>query len=403
MSNPNSQTLELEDIDTFLPIPGAESVATADEKPNIFSRNTAVDMSFLDKEEENEVVVDDEKKNEETTEKKKDEPVIPIDDIIGDAIVNTDTEANKKSDKNDLVKTFSKLIEKGTITPFDDDKKLEEYSLKDWEELIAENIKAKENAIREQTPKEFFEALPDELQIAAKYVAEGGSDLKGLFRGLAQMEEVKALDPKADSHQIVRQYLRATKFGNDTEIEAQIQEWEEFNSLEKKAVAFKPKIEKMEQEIIDETLRRQEYNRKSQQLAAKNYVDNVFKTLEPGELNGIKLDKKTQNFLFNEMTDAKYQSITGKQTNLLGHLLEKYQFVEPNYSLVAEALWLLADPDKYKEQIRAQAKKEVVQDTVRKLKTEADRRVSNAEQNEEKDNATRKPKLTRPSTNFFSR
>ena len=146
MSNPNSQTLELEDIDTFLPIPGAESVATADEKPNIFSRNTAVDMSFLDKEEENEVAVDDEKKNEENaTEKKKDEPVIPIDDIIGDAIVNTDTEANKKSDKNDLVKTFSKLIEKGTITPFDDDKKLEEYSLKDWEELIAENIKAKEN------------------------------------------------------------------------------------------------------------------------------------------------------------------------------------------------------------------------------------------------------------------
>jgi hypothetical protein len=52
------------------------------------------------------------------------------------------------------------------------------------------------------------------------------------------------------------------------------------------------------------------------------------------------------------MVSAQYPSITGKPTNLLGHLLEKYQFVEPNYGLITEALWLLSDPDGYRQNVK---------------------------------------------------
>lgn len=62
--------------------------------------------------------------------------------------------------------------------------------------------------------------------------------------------------------------------------------------------------------------------------------------------------------------------MSGRNTNLLGHLLEKYQFVEPNYTLISEALWLLSDPNGYKAKIMEKGAQKSVEKTVRKLKTE---------------------------------
>ena len=72
--------------------------------------------------------------------------------------------------------------------------------------------------------KNFFDALPQELQIAAKYVADGGTDMKGLFRTLAHVEETIQLDPSNEQHQaeIARQYLTATNFGSPEEIQEEI-------------------------------------------------------------------------------------------------------------------------------------------------------------------------------------
>ena len=118
----------------------------------------------------------------------------------------------------------------------------------------------------------------------------------------------------------------------------------------------------------------------------------------------FQLKKKTQNLLFAGLVQPNYQSVSGKQTNLLGHLLEKYQFVEPNHGLVAEALWLLADPDGYKNKVREITKKEVVSDTVRKLKTEEGKRLPSHVSEEETDDKTKKPAgIPRPSQNFFKR
>ena len=74
------------------------------------------------------------------------------------------------------------MIEEGALVGFDDDKPLEEYTTKDFRELFEANFAERENEIRKNTPREFFNSLPEELQVAAKYVADGGTDLKGLFR-----------------------------------------------------------------------------------------------------------------------------------------------------------------------------------------------------------------------------
>ena len=115
--------------------------------------------------------------------------------------------------------------------------------------------------------------------------------------------------------------------------------------------------------------------------------------------NGLKLDKKTQAQLYSGLVQPQYPSISGKPTNLLGHLLEKYQFVEPNYPLIAEALWLLSDPDGYRNELKKQGKTAAVEQTVRQLKTEQSRKNISTYQ-EEDEPKTRK--ITRPQ-NIFKR
>lgn len=157
----------------------------------------------------------------------------------------------------------------------------------------------------------------------------------------------------------------------------------------------------MHDQVIAQTLTRQENIRKQQQGQAHKYMENVYNTLEPGELSGVKLDKKTQSMLYNGLVQAQYPSISGKQTNLLGHLLEKYQFVEPNHSLIAEALWLLADPEGFKEKLKGAGERASTEKTVRMLKTEESRRVASTFEEEKNDKTTKK--IPRPNQGFFKR
>jgi len=86
----------------------------------------------------------------------------------------------------------------------------------------------------------------------------------------------------------------------------------------------------------------------------------------------------------------------------LGHLLEKYQFVEPNYSLISEALWLLSDPDGYKSKIMEKGSQKAVEATVRKLKIEQAANSSSSTGVYDNEESNNKRKIQRPN-NFFKR
>jgi hypothetical protein len=391
-------------IDELFGMPGAESVMLPEDQEtektkSVFSKET-VDMSFFDK-------TDD--KKEDTPEKKAEveETINELNDLITQE-EETGNKGRPKVDKSGLSELALKMIEEGTLIPFDDDKPLEEYTTKDFRELFEANFQERENKIRQDTPREFFEALPEELQYAAKYVADGGQDLKGLFRTLAQVEEIRQLDPtdEYDQAEIARQYLHATRFGTAEEIEAEIEDWADMGKLEQKANQFKPKLDKMQESVIAQQLAAQEQKKHQQAEAAKIYTDSVYNTLSIGELSGVKLDKKIQSLLYSGLVQPNYPSISGKPTNLLGHLLEKYQFVEPRHDLIAEALWLLADPDGYKTRIKDQGGKAAIEKTVRQLKTEEARKItsSHMEEQEQKRTPSSKPQrtLSRPN-NLFKR
>ncbi len=409
------------DIDSWLGAPGADSIVTptsgnptgetTELKPNIFSQGKP-DLSFLDKE------VEDTEEH-----KDKDGNVLPkvtkeetkdlIDSLDEDPNNDQDEDGKSKggrpkTEKSGLVEFLKKRIESKEMFAFDDydesKQDLGEYlgtlSEKDIDELWQANMDNLKSEVAAKTPQEFFESLPEELQYAAKYVMDGGTDLKGMFQALSAVEQVRELDPskESDQEQIVRQYLQARGESSE-DIEDEISTIKDLGALEKKAKQYKPKLDQMQEEIVQSQIAEQEARKVQQEQAAEAYMKNVFEALRPAEINGLKLDKKTQAQLYSGLVQPQYPSISGRPTNQLGHLLEKYQFVEPNYPLIAEALWLLSDPEAYRQNLVKQGKNQAVEQTVRTLKTEQSRKNSSTHQ---EDDEPRSRKLVRP-TNIFKR
>ena len=186
------ETLDINLDEIFDAAPSAADVTLPEEKPNknIFSGTGGkADMSFADpdlddKDDLNskvEEVVKEPKAEEvkeaeggeikeEAKEEAKEE--VNIDEVIN-SIDNDDSEEEKTEKRgrkkiSGISDVFTKLIKEDKIVPFDDDKSLDDYTAKDWEELIQANLDEKANEVRRETPKKFFDSLPQELQIAAR-------------------------------------------------------------------------------------------------------------------------------------------------------------------------------------------------------------------------------------------
>lgn len=383
------ESIDLSEFD-FLPGTGAEDVIT----PTVLTNPKEVDIKI----DEN---IDDDDEGEEGKEKNKE---VNLDDVIPSLSPDDDNEGKDSSHKvYNNADIFKKLIEKKLIIPFEDDKPLEEYTEKDFIELMETNIEERSKDIEAKVQEEFFSSLPRELQMATKYVVDGGTDLQGLFRALLQSNQVQQLDANEPSHQehIARAYLHATNFGTSEIIEDQIREWYENGTLEKRAKQFKPVIDKMQEEVVNKQLQEQEKFKQQQIEKRKAFIDNIANVLKVGELNGIKIDKKRQEMLFNEMTTTKYQARNGFPTNLFGKLLDDYQWGDkPRYDLIAEALWLLAEPEEYKKAIRESGKKEAAEEAVRKLKMAQESGESNSSMPEDK---SERRTIKRKQRNIFER
>lgn len=399
-------------IDELFALPGAENIIVQGEeeedekKPNIFS-STGVDTSFLDNKPQPakpaarvETSNDDESLSTEDAE----EALNELDSLISQQ-EDSSGRGRKKVDKSGLVELASKMIEEGVLFPFDDDKPLDEYSAKDFRELFEANMKEKEAELSQRIPQQIFQSMPGEMQYLMDYISKGGTDLKGMMQQLSQVNEAMELDPSDPNDQeiIVRQYLSLKGDMSQDEIEDEIATFKDMDRLEQKASQYKPKLEAVREKEVARRIAEQEKQKEQQQAIAGQFVDSVYGVLEKGELGGVKLDRKTQNMLYTGLVQPGYPSISGKPTNLLGHLLEKYQWVEPNHELIAEALWLLADPEGFKTKIKSQGTRAATEQTVRSLKTEQARRVGSAVVERESDTETNKSRKTiqRANKNIF--
>ena len=419
MSNKNMEetTVEIVDIDIDEVFgAGADNITLAEEKPkkpSMFERpNPEADFSFTEKVEKEDWMDEEDVVAPETITRKTEAGIKAeggeiLEDISNDAEEEeVETETRGRKPINGFTDVINNMVKSDKLFAFDDGKPLEEYSAKDIEELLEANLEERANQVRRETPKQFFEALPNELKVAAQYVANGGTDLKSLFKTLAQAEETFEIDPsnEAGQERIITEYLTNTGYGTPEEIAEEIEIWKDLGKLEQQAMKFKPKLDKMQEKVVAQRLQEQELKQKQQAEASKQYMNNVYHTLKDGNLGDMRLDKKTQALLYNGLVQPSYPSVSGRNTNLLGHLLEKYQFQEPNYTLISEALWLLADPGGYKSRIMELGAKKSTEKTVRKLKMEQSNKgtASLGVAEREKEENPKKRVIPKP-TNIFKR
>lgn len=451
------QEVDAAELNDILGI-GAETIMLADETKPAEKKNTIFspvepDLTFLDKPEPIEPAVEKTQEEldaeaeakrianegktpeeiaaaeaEEAAAAAEAEKPVVVDDVLAqpsgeEDLLSEEEKKNKGGRPNTMLAATKNLIKEGLIQPFllkDDkgnivkdengnplDEPLDNYTAKDFEELIKSNINYTKESVANETPEKFFNSLPEEMQIAYDHMLKGGS-LKDIFGALAQSNEVRELDitNEADQKHAIRAYLTATNYGTPEEIEDELYGIEDRGDLEKKASQFKPKLDAMQQSIINQKLAEQEQQVKLRQEQSQKYIESVYNTLDAGELNGLELDNKTQNMLYAGLVQSNHPSMSGKQTNMLGHLLEKYQWKEPRHDLIAEALWLLSDPEGYRSKIGKGVETKVNADTMRTLKTEEQQKTIANTAPEEKNNGGGKRstgRIERPTKNFFKR
>ena len=325
---------------------------------------------------------EDEEKEEKTFPLKTEETEVPINKLIDvkeeelpieeeENIIPASKETKPKvtaSTESNLNTAVSELIKEGLLFGFDGEEEIK--SVEDLKELIQANKEEWKKEALENELDEVFSALPEDLQYAVDYVKNGGRDLKALFKVLAQTQDIKGFDVGTDQKEITRTYLEYTKFGTPEEIEEQIAEWEDMDLLDKKAEQFKPKLEKLQEKVVQEELAKQEEVKKYQKQLIKNYFDGVTEALQDKNLNGITISRDEQATIYEDLTANNYvSSRTGQPINYLGKFLEHITWDEPNYKMLAELTLFAKNPEKYREKIRASVKATEAENTVRKLKT----------------------------------
>jgi hypothetical protein len=405
--------VDFDNLDDLLGIPSASSVIAPAESKNSVLKSDKVDISFLDK------IGDDDTESLKDPEIAKAAVSALVDDEFtggpsdaADAAEEKDKGGRPRLTKDAMIEAATRLIDKGVLQPFDDGKALTDYTVDDFEELIQANIDSQTSEVAQNAPVQLFQQLPEEVQAVIHYALNGGQDIKSVFSQLAKAQETFDLDTanEHDQESIARQYLNLSGFGSVEEVEDEINVLKDRGDLQKYAERYKPKLDARQAEVIEKRLKDQQSAQVRKNDMEKRYHDVVYNTLNNNNLNGIPLNNKVQTMLYYGLTDAtKYQDSKGNATNALGYLLEQHQFGEKaNPSLVAEALWLLADPVNYRNSVKQLGANVANSNTVRALRTEeASRNTSSTGIGEQNTSASRvsnkREPIKRQGKTLFSR
>ncbi len=276
---------------------------------------------------------------------------------------------NKEPESSSL--DFNTFFEDGVLAPFEDDAPIK--TVEDLKELIKANRAADLEKGKEDALKTYKENLPEHVTMILDYVENGGQEFDNFLKALGQVQQVAdlSLDSPSDRKEIIRKYYTLQDWAPDEideHIESLIDMGEE--KLAQVAGKLKPKLDKMQEEVVNFQMEKQKETKARQEVAQKTYVNNVVTALKKGTLGDITISKEEQQDIFKALVEERYTSVSGEITNRLGALIDKIQFVEPDYDLLSKVTLYISDPKKFENKIREQIKKEVTAETVKKIKGE---------------------------------
>lgn len=285
---------------------------------------------------------------------------------------------------------FNFIVDDGILAGFEDDTPIK--TKEDLAKLITANkehwmAEAKTQAIQQDRSD-----LPDEVKFVIDYAKKGGDDLKTVFKLLGEAEAIRTYDIEKEEDQktIIREYYENLGWSED-ETEEELVSLHRDKRLKSQASKFQPKLQSIKATELADRQERQNLIEQQETKARQFFEENVINTLKGGKVGDLKLDKEEQLDLYNGLVREQYQSIKGK-TNRLGALLDRIQYVKPDYEHLMEVAMLLSNREGFKQKIREQINTQVTAEQVKKIKTEQQKQKIGSSHNPEKD-TKRLPKL----------
>tara|TARA_R110002126_G_scaffold287899_1_gene440985 strand:- start:20 stop:1318 length:1299 start_codon:yes stop_codon:yes gene_type:complete len=406
--NSETKVIEVENMDEILGTAASVAISGGDAKPTFFSKNES-DTTFLDKPGEAESGTSNDEDEDEDSETKVEEDFNQnndavesnnesenLDAILGNPSAEIDEEdddsktSSKGGRKPAMVETLTKLINNNSIELFEDQQDLSSYTNDDMVDLIEANINKRVQQTAKDAPLDMFKRLDPKIQDLVAFQLNGGTDISSVLKVVSQSQEITELDvtKEKDQERIIREWFRSTGSYNEDELEDEITSIMDRGDLEKKATQFKPKLDDKQSLIMKKKLDEQEQSRERAEVAKNKWGETIFHNLNKPDLNGIPLSNKVQTMLYHGLTDnTTYQDRNGNPTNALGHFIEEYQYGQnANPSILAEALWLMANPSEYRQHVLSLGKKQTQSETFRNLKTaEGERTSASSKQGEQRD------------------
>jgi hypothetical protein len=284
----------------------------------------------------------------------------------------------------------------------DPEKNVEIKDIASFKELIKINKKAAVEQAKEEALKTYKENLPKPAQVLLEYAEKGGEEFGTLIKYLSQDQKQKELNLEnaEDQKEIIRNYYASQEWTDD-EINDEIEDLLDAGTekLKDRAARLKPKLDVMNQKQIQAELEKAKELDVRREEARQFYVKNVTDSLSKGKLGSLPITKDEQADIFRALVEEKYNSFGGV-TNRLGALLDKIQYVEPNYELLGKVVLMLSDPEAYDKKVLDRVKQEVTAETVKKLKSQQGLKKGGSSL-EDKGTSSRLPKLNSGFQNPF--
>lgn len=283
------------------------------------------------------------------------------------------------------------LAEQGVISLYED------YEIKTKEDLVAlvkDNIQDKLSEVNQNIFQEQLEALPPQFQSIMKYGLSGGTDVKSLLESWGEAERVFALDITSDTgkEQVVRDYLRLTKYGSDEEINQDIQTWKDLGTLDKKAEAFKPKLEEHQMRVIAAKEKEADDARQKELQYTQQYIKAVGQVLSKEDINGLKLDKQTKQFIYQNVQPIYQSQLTGKPIDALEAVVEELKYGQnANPEFYSQLLLFATQPEVFMETLKLQLKNNVTIEQERKLRKQVKEGISGTPIDNDHKRSSKKP------------
>jgi len=285
----------------------------------------------------------------------------------------TDSPENKNDDSSVIVddklkEVLNSLAEEGVISLYED---YEIKSASDLKSLIKDNIQDKLNEVNNNIFQETIQQLPPQFQSVINYGLSGGTDVQSLLQEWSNVERTFNADVSTEEGKeaIVREFLELSNYGTKEMIEEDIKTWKDLGKLDDKVNLYKPKLEQFYMEKVAAKEKEAEVFNQQKQSFFENYTNAVGQVLAKEDLNGIKLDNKTKQFIY-ENTYPRYVSrITNEPIDTLQAIVEELKFGEnKNPEAYAEILYFATNREQYKEMLKQQIKNEVVLETEKKTR-----------------------------------